>query len=132
MRPYTTGFTTSKDGTTIGYRKFGSRPGLVLVHGGLQSSHNFTRLALALSDAFSVYMPDRRGRGLSGSHGPGYGLERESEDFQALIAETGAQNLFGLTFGAILLLQTALTMSSIQRIALYEPPLSTNGSSPTV
>jgi hypothetical protein len=29
------------------------------------------------------------------------------------------------------LLQTALTAPSIQRIALYEPPLSTNGSSPT-
>jgi pimeloyl-ACP methyl ester carboxylesterase len=130
-RSYTTGFTTSKDGTTIGYRKFGNGPGLILVHGGLQSSLNFTRLALALSDAFSVYAPDRRGRGLSGLHGPSYGLERECEDIEALIAQTGAQNLFGLSSGAIVLTQTALTTPSIQRIALYEPPLSTNGSSPT-
>jgi pimeloyl-ACP methyl ester carboxylesterase len=92
-RPYTTGSTTSKDGTTIGYRKFGNGPGLILVHGGLQSSQSFTRLALALSDAFSVYVPDRRGRGLGGPHGRSYGLERECEDIQSLIAQTGSQNL---------------------------------------
>ena len=80
-RPYTTRFTKSRGGTTIGYCQFGSGPDLILVHGGMQSSQNFTRLAIALSDAFTVYVPDRRGRGLSGPHGESYGLERECEDF---------------------------------------------------
>jgi pimeloyl-ACP methyl ester carboxylesterase len=131
IRPYTAGFTTSNDGTTIGYRQFGRGPGLILVHGGMQGSQNFTRLAIALSDAFTVYVPDRRGRGLSGPHGENYCLEKECEDIQALIAQTGAQNLFGLSSGAIICLQTALTTPSVQRIALYEPPLATNRSSPT-
>jgi len=131
MHPYTTGFAISKDGTTIGYRQFGRGPGLILVHGGLQASQNFTKLATALSDTFTLYVPDRRGRGLSGRHGQSYNLEKEGEDIQALVAKTGTRNLFGLSSGAIVLLQAALTTPSVQRIALYEPPLSINHSVPT-
>jgi pimeloyl-ACP methyl ester carboxylesterase len=131
MHPYTTGFAISKDGTTIGYRQFGRGPGLILVHGGLQASQNFTKLATALSDTFTLYVPDRRGRGLSGRHGQSYNLEKEGEDIEALVAKTGTRNLFGLSSGAIVLLQAALTTPSVQRIALYEPPLSINHSVPT-
>ncbi|MEU1641010.1 alpha/beta hydrolase, partial [Nonomuraea sp. NPDC005701] len=56
----------SADGTTIGYRRSGRGPGLILVHGGMQASQHFTKLAAALSTEFTVYVPDRRGRGLSG------------------------------------------------------------------
>ena len=73
-RTFTTCSVTSRDGTTIGYRQVGSGPGLILLHGGMQSSRSFTNLAAALSDAFTVYVPDRRGRGLSGPHGENYGL----------------------------------------------------------
>jgi pimeloyl-ACP methyl ester carboxylesterase len=121
IRPYTTGFTTSNDGTTIGYRQFGRGRGLILVHGGMQGSQNFTRLAIALSDAFTVYVPDRRGRGVSGPHGENYCLEKECQGIQALLAQTDAQNLFGLSSGAIICSLTALTAPSVQRIALYEP-----------
>ena len=58
-RPYTTGFATSKDGTRIGYRQFGRGPSLILVHGGMQASQNFTKLAIALSDAFNSGQPER-------------------------------------------------------------------------
>jgi pimeloyl-ACP methyl ester carboxylesterase len=58
-------FVTSKDGTKIGYRQYGAGPGVVLLHGGLQASQNFTTLAQLLSDTFTVYVPDRRGRGMS-------------------------------------------------------------------
>ena len=130
-RPYTTGFTNSKDGTTIGYRQFGRGPGLILAHGGMQGSQNFTKLATALSDVFTLYVPDRRGRGLSGPHGESYNLAKECEDIEAIVAKTGAQNLFGLSSGAIVSLQTSLTTPSIKRVALYEPPLSINNSVPT-
>jgi pimeloyl-ACP methyl ester carboxylesterase len=122
---------TSADGTIIGYRQIGSGPGLILVHGGMMSSQNFTKLAQGLSDTFTVYVPDRRGRGLSGPHGNDYCLARESEDIQALINQTGAQNIFGLSSGAIISLQAALDAASIQKVALYEPPFSVNGSAPT-
>jgi pimeloyl-ACP methyl ester carboxylesterase len=59
----------SADGTAIGYQRTGTGPAVVLLHGTGQSSENLMRLARALSGAFTVYVPDRRGRGRSGSYG---------------------------------------------------------------
>ena len=119
---------SSKDSTTIGYRQSGSGPGLILVHGGMMSSQNFAKLAAALSDTFTVYVPDRRGRGLSGPHGNDYSLARECEDMEALVDKTGAQNIFGLSSGAIVALQSAFVLSSIRKVAVYEPPFWVEGS----
>ncbi len=132
-QPYTTDFVTSKDGTTIGYRQLGHGPSVILVHGGMMASQNFMKLAASLSNEFTVYVPDRRGRGLSGSHGDNYSLAKECEDMQALINKTDAQNIFGLSSGAIVSLQVALTTPPIRKVALYEPPLSVvnSSSSPT-
>jgi pimeloyl-ACP methyl ester carboxylesterase len=123
----TAGSVVSKDGTTIGYRQAGSGPGLILVHGGMQTSQSFTKLATALSDAFTVYVPDRRGRGLSGPFGDNYGIEKEVEDLAALMARTSARNVFGLSSGALIALQAALTLPSMHKVALYEPPLAIDG-----
>jgi len=61
------GAITSGDGTTIRYRTFGGGgPAVVLLHGGMQTSRNFRTLAALLADRFTVRIPDRRGRGLSG------------------------------------------------------------------
>src|SRR5436190_23236876 len=104
---YTTDFVTSKDGTKIGYRQLGKGEGLILVHGGMMYSQNFMKLAELLANEFTVYIPDRRGRGLS-LRSDIYGLTAESEDIQALIYKTKAQNIFGLSSGAIVTLQTAI------------------------
>jgi pimeloyl-ACP methyl ester carboxylesterase len=128
----TTASVISADGTTIGYRQYGQGPALILVHGGMQASQNFTRLAVALADTFTVYVPDRRGRGLSGPHGDDYGLRKEVQDMTALIEQTSAQHIFGLSAGAIIALQTAYTIPAIRRVALYEPPIPVSGhKSPT-
>jgi pimeloyl-ACP methyl ester carboxylesterase len=66
---YTKSSVTSKDGTIIGYRQMGSGPGIIIMHGGISSSQYYMKLGAALSDEFTVYIPDRRGRGLSGSLG---------------------------------------------------------------
>ena len=87
---------TAGDGTIIRYRTFGGGPKLVLLHGGMQSSLNFRRLAAALQDRFTVYIPDRRGRGLSGPHRPDHGLAIEIADLDALLQETGAGMIFSL------------------------------------
>jgi pimeloyl-ACP methyl ester carboxylesterase len=113
----------ANDGTIVGYRHLGSGPGLVLVHGGLQSGLSFTKLGAALADCFTVYIPDRRGRGLSGPFRPDHSMATEIDDLSRLLSETGAHNVFGLSAGALVALHTALINPAVSRLALYEPPL---------
>ena len=120
---YTTGFVTSKDGTIIGYRQLGQGPGLVILHGGMESIQSHIQLAEALADTYTVYLPDRRGRGLSGPHGKNYGIQREVEDLDALLTQTSAHNVFGLSSAAIVLLHAALTLPAIYKAVIFEPPL---------
>src|ERR1700749_1093571 len=128
---YRTGSVTSCDGTTIGYRRLGHGPGLIAVHGGMQAAQNLMKLAMALADSFTVYLPDRRGRGLSGPPGSHYSLTAECEDIDALAQATAARNIFGLSSGPIIALRAALVLPAIDKAALYEPPLSVSGSTPT-
>ena len=91
----TTGSVVSSDGTRIGYLRAGHGPAVVLLHGSNKSARSHTQFALALADAFTVYLPDRRGRGLSGPHRPDHGMRTEVEDLQAVVAGSGAQKVFG-------------------------------------
>jgi pimeloyl-ACP methyl ester carboxylesterase len=127
---YATGTVISGDGTVVGYREVGQGPGVIALHGGLQAAQNLMKLACALADSFTVYLPDRRGRGLSGPPGDGYGLEAECADVAALARATGARNLFGLSSGGIVALRAALTLPAIRRVAVYEPPFSVDHSVP--
>jgi pimeloyl-ACP methyl ester carboxylesterase len=122
----TLGSVTSRDGTRIGYRRFGRGPVLILLHGSASSGAHHTELARLLSDEFMVILPDRRGRGLSGPYRAGDELAQELEDVAALVEATGAQDLWGLSSGACLALQAARTMPAIRRIGLYEPPILAN------
>jgi len=128
---YTTGSATSKDGATIGYRQLGCGPGMMLLHGSMSSAHNHMQLAEALADAFTVYVPDRRGRGLSGPYSEDYSVQRDVEDIEAILTKTGAHNVFGVSSGGIICLQAALTLPTIHKAAIYEPPLFINSSVPT-
>ena len=125
-RTYTTDSATSKDGTIIGYRQLGSGPGVILLHGAVSSSQLFMKLGTALSDTFTVYMPDRRGRGLSGPFGDDYGIQKEVEDLDAILKKTEAHNVFGLSAGALIALEAALYLPAIHKAALYEPPFDVN------
>src|SRR5882757_8588219 len=60
------GSVISRDSTRIAYRQFGAGPGLVLVHGAMESGLSHRELAEALAERFSVTIYDRRGRGASG------------------------------------------------------------------
>lgn len=129
--PYTTGSLPSADGTTIGYRQIGSGPGLLLLHGGLQASQHYLRLAAALANAFTVYVPDRRGRGLSGPPVEQHSLAQACEDVDAFLVKTDTHFVFGHSAGGLIALQAALTLPSVRKVAVYEPPLSVHGSVPT-
>jgi pimeloyl-ACP methyl ester carboxylesterase len=123
------GSVTSADGTIIGYRQVGTGPGLVIVHGGLRASQHYLRLAEALADAYTVYIPDRRGRGLSGPAGDSYSFTKECEDLDALLQKTGARFVFGHSAGGLIALEAALGLP-IRKLSLYEPAVSINGSLP--
>jgi pimeloyl-ACP methyl ester carboxylesterase len=130
LEDYTTCFVTSKDGTTIGYRQLGRGPALLLLHGHMESAQSHIQLAEALAASFTVYLPDRRGRGLSGPYGKDYSIQKDVEDMDALLTKTGAHYVFGVSSGGIIWLQAALSLSSIHKAAIYEPPLLINGSLP--
>ncbi len=55
-------FVRSADGTQICFRQSGNGPGLLLIHGGLQTAGAFLKLSELLSDRFTVYRVERRGR----------------------------------------------------------------------
>jgi pimeloyl-ACP methyl ester carboxylesterase len=117
----------SKDGTTIGYTQLGEGPGVVLVQGTMGTAAHFRQLAEALADTFTVYVPDRRGRGMSEAGGSDYSTQKEVEDLDALLTATGAHYVFGLSSGALISLQAALTLPALHKVAIYEPPLFVNG-----
>ncbi len=98
----TTGLVTSADGTPIGYLRAGQGPAVVVLHGSNESARSHTHLALALASKFTVYLPDRRGRGLSGSHKADHGMRTEVEDLRAVVAESGAQKVFGVSVSALI------------------------------
>jgi pimeloyl-ACP methyl ester carboxylesterase len=118
-----TGSVRSRDGTTIGYRRVGEGPGLVVLHGAMESSRSHIQLAEALADSFTVYLPDRRGRGLSGPYPVDYTVRTEVDDMAALLAESGAHYVFGVSSGAIIWLHAALELPAIRKAAIFEPPL---------
>jgi len=127
----TTGYVTSADGTAIGYHRLGGGPGLVVLHGQMESAQSHRQLAEALAGTFTVYLPDRRGRGLSGPYGADHSVEREVEDLAAVLAASGAERVFGVSVGALVLLRAAITLPAIRQAAVYEPPLFVDGPAPT-
>ena len=124
---FNVGRVISKDGTPIGYRQAGTGPGLVILHGGARASQHYLRLAAALADQFTVCLPDRRGRGLSGPRGDGYSVKKEIEDIRAIFQETGARFVFGHSAGGFIALEAAVELP-VEKLAVYEPPISIHGS----
>lgn len=119
----TSGSVTSTDGTTIGYLKAGRGPAVVMLHGSNESARSHTGLAVTLASDFTVYLPDRRGRGLSGPHQPGHSMRTEIEDLHAVVAASGAQAVFGVSISGLIALLTSLATPAIRQIAVYEPAL---------
>jgi pimeloyl-ACP methyl ester carboxylesterase len=118
----TVDYVVSADGTRIGFERLGAGPVLVLVQGAMGTAYTFHELAQALADSFTLVLPDRRGRG----HSPhrfdsGYTIADDIADLDAVLRATGGGFVFGLSSGADIVLEAALTLPSIERIALYEP-----------
>ena len=122
------GYVTSRDGTRIGYLRRGHGPGLVLVQGAMGTAYNFTDLAEALAPYFTVFTPDRRGRGMSPKpYDSTHGVGRDVEDLDAVLAKADSGYVFGLSSGAVITLEAARTLPQVTRAAVYEPPFYRDG-----
>ncbi|WP_051342304.1 alpha/beta fold hydrolase [Pseudonocardia spinosispora] len=125
----TIGSVLSEDGTRIGFERRGTGPGLVLVHGGTADRTRWASIVPLLADRFTLYLVDRRGRGLS-DDGPAddYALDREAEDLLAVTESIGEPvALLGHSYGALVSLETLVRAGPVTRALLYEPPFSTPG-----
>lgn len=121
-------FVTSRDGTRIGFIRQGMGPGIVLVQGAMGTAYNFDQLAQILAPRFTVYTPDRRGRGMSPKpYDNKHNISRDVEDLEAILTETGATWLFGLSSGAVVTIEAASTLPQVSRAAVYEPPFYLDG-----
>ncbi|HVQ43401.1 MAG TPA: alpha/beta hydrolase [Candidatus Saccharimonadia bacterium] len=117
------------DGTTISYLTLGTGPGLVLVPGSMGSAPDYLSLAQNLANSYTVHIVDRRGHGQSGPIKPDHSMTTEQQDIQAVVKTTGAPYLFGHSIGGLISLEAALG-ASLKKLAVYEPPVSVNGSIP--
>ena len=83
---------TSRDGTPIAFDRLGDGPPVIVVCGATCDRALMHPTAEELAKHFTVFNYDRRGRGDSGDTAP-YAVEREIEDFGALIAEAGEEGV---------------------------------------
>ncbi len=121
----------SRDGTLIAYQRTGTGLPVIVVNGALSEKSATGPLASFLSERFSVFAYDRRGRGESGDVQP-YAVRREVEDLQAVIGEAGGEAfVIGHSSGAVLALEAAARGLPIMKLALYEPPFIVDRSRPS-
>lgn len=122
--------TTSADGTTIAYDVIGTGPALVNIDGALcrRDFGPSKDLAAALSDRFTVYRYDRRGRGGSdiaepAAAGTMEAVEQEVADLAAVIEAAGGHAyVLGQSSGAALALEGARAGLPIDKIVAFEAP----------
>lgn len=120
---------TSKDGTKIAFEKVGSGPAVILVNGAMSYRRAFDTtledLAELLGKDFTVYDYDRRGRGESTDNSDikSFTKERELEDIQALVEESGGEAmLVGFSSSGCVTLETTAVTPGITKAFVYEVP----------
>ena len=125
---------TSSDGTRIAYERTGEGPPVVIVGGGLNAKWTFGVLAELLSERFTVFNYDRRGRGDSGDGDPDiYTADLEVDDLKAVLGAVGEKcSVFANCTGGMIAIRAAGCGVPMTKLALYEPPYSAEGERPPV
>jgi non-heme chloroperoxidase len=87
------GTITTKDGTEIFYKDWGSGQPIVFSHGWPLSSDDWdTQMLFFLNRGFRVIAHDRRGHGRSSQAATGHDMDHYADDLAALIAHLGLKN----------------------------------------
>jgi esterase len=75
------------------YRKYGSGPPLIILHGLFGSSDNWVSIAKSISDRFTVFLPDLRNHGQS-PHSQVHDYNSMKEDLHDLVNDLGLGKFF--------------------------------------
>ena len=121
---------TSADGTAVQYLSGGRGPDVIVIPGVLAVASDLSAFAMLLAQRYTVHVVQRRGRGGSGPQGDRYGIARECEDIEAVRAQTGARLIFGHSYGGHVALRAACDSAAFDAVAVYEPGISVDGSTP--
>jgi pimeloyl-ACP methyl ester carboxylesterase len=116
-----TATTVSEDGTTLAYHTLGHGPALVIVGGVLWHGSDYLSLARALADDYEVHVMERRARPGSGRQRPHHAIDDECADLVAVAAATGAETVFGHSFGGLVALETARRHDIFAEVFVYDP-----------
>ncbi|MDQ7743859.1 alpha/beta fold hydrolase [Hydrogenophaga pseudoflava] len=111
-------------GQQLVWRRVGSGPPLVLLHGGHGSWLHWARVVPALSPGFSLWMPDMPGYGDTTLTPTGGLAELVTQLRQGLDALLGAHTpilLAGFSFGGLVSAQLAAQRGHVQRLVLIGP-----------
>ena len=101
---------------------FGQGNPFVVCRGAFTVADEWARFARELGRSHTVYVYDRRGRGLSPYAGPPYTMSCEIEDLAAVVALAGEPTaILGHSFGGGCALAFALSSKFQGRLILYEP-----------
>lgn len=118
---------TSPDGVTIAYTRSGKGPPLVLVHGTAEDQARWTPILRPLTEHFTVYAIDRRGRNGSGD-AEAYALQDEAADLVAVVDSISEPaHVLSHSYGALCLMEAALRSDHLGKLILYEPPMPLKG-----
>jgi pimeloyl-ACP methyl ester carboxylesterase len=112
----------AEDGTEICGRVRGEGSPVVFVHGNVaDGSSEWSGLVPLLIDRFSCYLPDRRGRGLSGTH-PDLSRETQARDVLAFVRSLEQPAaLVGVSYGGMLALGAAAHTDAVAALVAREP-----------
>jgi pimeloyl-ACP methyl ester carboxylesterase len=114
----------SFDGTIIGYRRIGSGPPVIMVHGSGGGLHSWQPVAERLADRFELWSPARRGYAPSQSGRSPKRFADEVGDIRVLINRIGRPvHLVGMSYGATVALHAAAAGLALRSLVLWEPPL---------
>ena len=117
---------TSPDGTEIAYKRTGSGPPLVFVHGSWSSHHDWDDVVPGFAESFHVVAYDRRGHSRSERSPAQVTIDDHADDLGELIERLGLAPAWvvGNSFGASIALRLAARHAVLLHgVIAHEPPL---------
>jgi non-heme chloroperoxidase len=100
-------FVTTKDGTQIYYKDWGTGPAIVFSHGWPLSSDDWdAQMMFFLSHGYRVIAADRRGHGRSTQVGDGHDMDHYADDLAAVVAHLGLKTAIHVGHSAAVLISS--------------------------